>query len=74
MNGENSTEQPLLRIEHLYKRFGATEALVDASFAIHRGERVVLIGSSGSGKSTLLRCINYLEVPDQGTIWLDGEI
>lgn len=73
MKSEQDKEQPLLRIEHLSKRYGSTDALIDASFAINRGERVVLIGASGSGKSTLLRCINHLEVPDQGTIWLDGE-
>jgi polar amino acid transport system ATP-binding protein len=73
MDGGNSSEEVLLRIEHLHKRFGTTAALVDASLTVRRGERVVLIGSSGSGKSTLLRCINHMEVPDQGTIWLDGE-
>lgn len=73
MNGEQVTATPLLRIEHLHKRFGSTPALIDASLEIARGERVVLIGASGSGKSTLLRCINYLEVPDEGVIWLDGE-
>jgi polar amino acid transport system ATP-binding protein len=73
MDGGNSGEPVLLRIEHLHKRFGTTAALVDASLTVRRGERVVLIGSSGSGKSTLLRCINHLEVPDQGSIWLDGE-
>lgn len=73
MNGDKDNRQPLLRIEHLHKRYGSTPALIDASFEIERGERVVLIGASGSGKSTLLRCINHLEVPDEGTIWLDGE-
>ena len=72
MNGDTDEAQPLLRIEHLSKRFGKTDALIDASLTIGRGERVVLIGASGSGKSTLLRCINHLEIPDQGTIWLDG--
>ena len=73
MDDGDQPEQALLRIEHLHKRFGTTQALVDASLTVRRGERVVLIGSSGSGKSTLLRCINHMEVPDQGTIWLDGE-
>lgn len=71
MNGNNI--QPLLKVEHLTKKFGANAAVVDASFEIERGEKVVMIGPSGSGKSTLLRCINYLEIPTEGTIWLDGE-
>ncbi|WP_416831154.1 ATP-binding cassette domain-containing protein, partial [Helicobacter ganmani] len=36
-----------------------------------RGEKVVIVGPSGSGKSTFLRCLNLLEIPDSGEIWLD---
>jgi polar amino acid transport system ATP-binding protein len=63
----------LLRVEHLSKSFGITQALLDVSLEVRMGEVVVLIGPSGSGKSTLLRSINYLEVPTEGHIWLDGE-
>ncbi len=62
----------IIRIEHLYKRFGNVVALDDVSLSIKRGEVVVIIGPSGAGKSTLLRCINYLERPDRGTIIVDG--
>jgi polar amino acid transport system ATP-binding protein len=64
--------QPLLRIENLSKQYGAVNALIDANLSVMAGQHVVLIGASGSGKSTLLRCVNYLEVPTRGTIWLDG--
>ncbi|GIK42555.1 MAG: ATP-binding protein [Chloroflexota bacterium] len=67
------SSQPILKIEHLHKNFVTTQALIDANLEVQTGEVVVLIGPSGSGKSTLLRCINYLEVPTQGRIWLDGE-
>ena len=62
----------LLKVEHINKRFDKLDAVVDASLNVKRGERVVLMGPSGSGKSTLLRCINYLEIPTKGKIWLDG--
>jgi polar amino acid transport system ATP-binding protein len=63
----------LLSIQNLCKSYGRTPALVNINLDVHAGEHVVLIGSSGSGKSTLLRCINYLERPDDGRIWLDGQ-
>lgn len=62
----------IIRIEHLYKRFGRVKALEDVSLSVKRGEVVVIIGPSGAGKSTLLRCINHLERPDSGTIVVDG--
>jgi len=62
----------IIRIEHLYKRFGHIVALDDVSLSVKRGEVVVIIGPSGAGKSTLLRCINHLEKPDRGTIIVDG--
>ncbi|MEO1456608.1 MAG: amino acid ABC transporter ATP-binding protein [Pseudomonadota bacterium] len=64
---------PLLRIEGLEKRFGPTTVLSGVDLDIMRGETVVLIGASGSGKTTLLRCLNRLEEPDGGTVWIDGE-
>lgn len=62
----------LLRIQNLHKYYGKTPALLNINLDVKAGEHVVLIGSSGSGKSTLLRCINYLEEPSEGTVWLDG--
>ena len=63
----------LLRLMHLRKSFGDVVVLDDVSLSVGQGEVVALIGPSGSGKSTLLRSINLLEVPDNGTIHLDGE-
>ena len=62
----------MIVIEHLYKHFGHVEAVNDVNLRIEAGEVVVIIGPSGSGKSTLLRCINHLEVPTAGDIWVDG--
>jgi polar amino acid transport system ATP-binding protein len=62
----------MIEMEHIFKRFGALQALNDVSLEINRGEVLMIIGPSGSGKSTLLRCINYLEVPDSGRIVVDG--
>jgi polar amino acid transport system ATP-binding protein len=62
-----------LRIDGVWKAFGANQVLrgIDLSVAAH--EVICLIGASGSGKSTLLRCVNLLERVDTGTIWLDGQ-
>ncbi|MEM9157005.1 MAG: amino acid ABC transporter ATP-binding protein [Cyanobacteria bacterium P01_F01_bin.33] len=65
--------QPLLKVSNLSKNYGSTTAVEDASFALGKGEQLVILGASGSGKSSLLRCINYLEKPSRGTIWLDGQ-
>jgi ABC-type histidine transport system ATPase subunit len=64
---------PVVAISDLHKSFGALEVLKGISFTANEGEVIALIGSSGSGKSTLLRCINMLEIPDAGTIAIDGE-
>ena len=63
----------VVAIRDLHKSFGDLEVLKGISFNAREGEVVSLIGSSGSGKSTLLRCINMLEVPNQGTVAIDGE-
>lgn len=57
-----------IKIDNLYKSFGAHQVLQGISLEIAAGDVVVLMGSSGSGKSTLLRCINQLEIPDSGSI------
>ena len=62
----------MISIKDLKKRFGNNEVLKDIDIEIQDGEVVSLIGSSGSGKSTLLRCINLLETPTSGEIYIDG--
>lgn len=53
--------EPLLKIEHLTKRYGDDPVLDDLSLDVHKGEVIVILGPSGCGKSTLLRCVNALE-------------
>ncbi|WP_448190357.1 ABC transporter ATP-binding protein [Azospirillum sp. sgz301742] len=60
-------------VHDLHKRFGSLEVLKGVSLTAHEGDVIALIGSSGSGKSTMLRCINLLEVPDEGRIVIAGE-
>jgi polar amino acid transport system ATP-binding protein len=67
-----NSNEPIIRIERVSKHFGRVKAVNDVTQQIQAGEVVVIIGPSGSGKSTLLRCINYLEVPTAGDIWIDG--
>jgi len=64
----------VIRIDGLCKRFGALRALEDIHLHVAPGQVVCLIGPSGSGKSTLLRCINQLERPDAGQVWVGGEL
>jgi polar amino acid transport system ATP-binding protein len=63
----------VLDVAGLSKTFGAVEVLCDVSFQVDKGETVCVLGPSGSGKSTLLRCINWLERPDAGQIYLNGK-
>lgn len=67
------TRRPLLQLGSLRKSFGENVVLDGVSLSVSAGEVVSLIGPSGSGKSTLLRSVNMLEVPDSGTIVLDGQ-
>jgi polar amino acid transport system ATP-binding protein len=62
----------VLDVAGISKKFGAVEVLSDVSFQVDKGETVCVLGPSGSGKSTLLRCINWLERPDAGHIYLNG--
>ena len=64
----------LLQVEHIRKHFGGTEVLRDIGFTMEKGEALSIIGSSGSGKTTLLRCLNFLEMPDEGRITVGGEL
>jgi len=65
--------EPIIRVEHLGKRFGGNEVLSDISFDVGTGEVISIIGVSGTGKSTLLRCINLLEKPTSGKIFWHGD-
>lgn len=64
---------PALVVEDIHKRFGSLEVLKGVSLTANDGDVVSIIGSSGSGKSTFLRCINFLEMPDQGRVVVGGE-
>ena len=64
----------MIEVKHLYKKFGALQALDDINLTVNDGDIVCLIGPSGSGKSTLCRCIHGLETADKGEVWLDGEL
>ena len=62
----------VLRVEGLHKKFGSLHVLKGVSEHITKGEVVSIIGPSGGGKSTFLRCLNLLEVPDEGKIYFEG--
>ena len=64
----------MINVNNIFKNFGKTEVLKGVSCKIEMGEKVVIIGPSGSGKSTLLRCMNLLEVPTYGEIWLQDKL
>jgi octopine/nopaline transport system ATP-binding protein len=78
-NGSNTSAPlqdkavPALEVEDIHKRFGSLEVLKGISLTANEGDVIALIGSSGSGKSTFLRCINLLEIPDQGIVTVRGE-
>ncbi|MBQ7337067.1 MAG: amino acid ABC transporter ATP-binding protein [Clostridia bacterium] len=61
-----------LEIRNLKKRFGSTQVLHGINFSMEEGEAVAVIGSSGGGKTTFLRCLNFLEMADEGTIRIEG--
>ena len=63
----------VLEVKNIQKSFGKTKVLRDVSFSLEKGQVLAIIGSSGSGKTTLLRCLNFLETPDAGEIWVDGK-
>ena len=67
MSGNN-----IITVENLHKRFGSLHVLKGVTEHIEKGEVVSIIGPSGGGKSTFLRCLNFLEVPDEGQILFEG--
>ena len=64
----------ILEVNNLKKGFGAVDVLKGVSFSLEQGQVLAIIGSSGSGKTTLLRCLNFLETPDAGEIWVGGKL
>jgi polar amino acid transport system ATP-binding protein len=63
----------VLEVKNIEKHFESTKVLRDVSFEMEEGSALAIIGSSGSGKTTLLRCLNFLEVPDRGSIIVRGQ-
>ena len=64
---------PIVRVTALRKSYGTNEVLKGIDLDVQRGEVIAIIGKSGSGKSTLLRCINGLEVFQEGSLTVDGK-
>lgn len=65
------SEKKKLVVTELHKHYGEHEVLKGVSLSASAGDVISIIGSSGSGKSTLLRCINFLEKPTEGTLWVN---
>ncbi|UII54764.1 amino acid ABC transporter ATP-binding protein [Cytobacillus spongiae] len=63
----------MIKVENLHKHYGKLEVLKGIDTTIEKGEVVAIIGPSGSGKSTFLRCLNLLEMPTDGRIWIDEQ-
>jgi len=63
----------MLEVKNIYKSYGTLEVLKGISFTMEKHETKVIIGTSGTGKSTLLKCINQLDPPDKGKVWLEGQ-
>ena len=64
----------ILEIHNIKKKFDDVEILKGISFSMEKGQTLSILGSSGSGKTTLLRCLNFLEIPDEGTITVNGDV
>ena len=63
----------MIKINHLRKEYANITPLKDVNVHIHKGDVISIIGPSGTGKSTLIRCINMLETPTSGEIWVGDE-
>jgi len=64
----------VINVKNITKNFQSVQVLKGVSCTIKKGERVVILGPSGSGKSTLLRCMNLLETPNSGEIWIGDDL
>ena len=71
---EQTNKNAYLEVRGLRKRFGNNQVLKGIDFTLAKGEILTIIGSSGSGKTTLLRCLNFLELADEGSILVDSEL
>lgn len=69
----NGNDRVLLKADSISKSFDGNDVLKEISLEVHPGEVIALIGPSGAGKSTFLRCLNYLEQPSGGNLFLNGE-
>ncbi len=74
MTNVNLEQKTLLRVADLHKKFDKLNVLNGIDYEIKQGEKIVVIGPSGSGKSTFLRCLNLLEEPTLGEVWLDNNL
>lgn len=63
----------MIKLEHVDKYFGDLHVLKDVNLEVAEGEKLVIIGPSGSGKSTTVRCMNFLEEPTSGRVYIDGQ-
>ena len=63
----------MIKLEHVEKYFGGLHVLKDVNLEVKEGEKLVIIGPSGSGKSTTVRCMNFLETPTSGHVYIDGQ-
>ena len=73
MTEKTVATKAMIHADSISKSFGSNLVLSDVCLSVDRGEVVCILGPSGSGKSTLLRCLNFLEVPDLGAVYLDGD-
>jgi polar amino acid transport system ATP-binding protein len=70
----SALDGPLVRVQGIHKHFGQLHVLKGIDLDVAAGEKVSIIGPSGSGKTTLLRCVNYIEKPSQGHIYINGHL
>ena len=63
----------MIKLDHINKFYGDLHVLKDVSLEVAEGEKLVIIGPSGSGKSTTVRCMNFLETPTSGHVYIDGK-
>ena len=63
----------MIKIEHLRKEYPNVTPLKDVCVEINKGDVITIIGPSGTGKSTLIRCLNQLDPPTSGKVWVEGE-